>query len=212
MPYEPDPGQSAPEPQRLVFQAGRESRHTVITAHLKKDRDDPTSWQGLDLDFTGVVFDGGDFRDAKFSGATISFDGTRFCGGTVDFSGAEFSGTVNFNYAQFSGGRIHFNRARFSGGTVFFVHAQFSSMVNFGGAIFSAGKVVFSLAQFSGGEVNFLNARFAGSEVSFDGAGFSGCTVDFSQVANWSSPPAFPWTDTPPPGVKLPTKASRAKA
>jgi hypothetical protein len=34
------------------------------------------SWQGLNLDFTGVVFDGGDF-----SGAAIS-------GGTVDFSGA----------------------------------------------------------------------------------------------------------------------------
>ena len=38
MPYEPDPGQDAPEPQRLAFQAVREVRHTVIrviTAHLK---------------------------------------------------------------------------------------------------------------------------------------------------------------------------------
>jgi len=30
IPYEPDPGQDAPEPQRLVFQAIREVRHTVI--------------------------------------------------------------------------------------------------------------------------------------------------------------------------------------
>jgi hypothetical protein len=29
MPYEPDPGQDAPEPQRLAFQAIREVRHTV---------------------------------------------------------------------------------------------------------------------------------------------------------------------------------------
>ena len=39
MPYEPDPGQDAPEPQRLAFQAIREVRHTVIrviTAHLKR--------------------------------------------------------------------------------------------------------------------------------------------------------------------------------
>ena len=41
MPYEPDPGQDAPEPQRLDFQALREVRHTVIrviTAHLKRRR------------------------------------------------------------------------------------------------------------------------------------------------------------------------------
>src|SRR5215469_15979102 len=30
MPYEPDPGQDADEPQRLAFQASREVRHTVI--------------------------------------------------------------------------------------------------------------------------------------------------------------------------------------
>ena len=41
MPYEPDPGQEAPEPERLAFRASREVRHTVIrviTAHLQKDR------------------------------------------------------------------------------------------------------------------------------------------------------------------------------
>ena len=41
MPYEPDPGQDAPEPQRLAFRASREVRHTVIrviTAHLKDGR------------------------------------------------------------------------------------------------------------------------------------------------------------------------------
>jgi hypothetical protein len=62
MPYKPDPGSDAPEPQRLAFQASREVRHTVIrvlTAHLKKDV--AVSWQGLNFDFTGVVFDGGDF-------------------------------------------------------------------------------------------------------------------------------------------------------
>jgi hypothetical protein len=32
----------------------------------------------------------------------------------------------------------------------------------------------------------------------------SGATVDFSDASDWSYPPAFPWTGTPPPGVKLP--------
>ena len=158
MPYEPDPGQDAPEPQRLAFQAIREVRHTVIrviTAHLKEDA--AVSWQGLNFDFTGVVFDGGDFSSAQFSGGTVDFSGAQFSGGTVDFSGAEFSGgTVDFGGAQFSGGRVDFDGAQFSGGTVYFGGAQFSGgTVNFGGAQFSGGTVDFGGAQFSGGTVDF---------------------------------------------------------
>src|SRR5262245_3638386 len=48
MPYEPDPGDEAPGPERLAFRASREVRHTairVITAHLQEDA--AVSWQGL---------------------------------------------------------------------------------------------------------------------------------------------------------------------
>ena len=92
MPYEPDPGQDAPEPERLALRAGREVRHTairVITAHLRDDA--AVSWQGLNFDFTGVVFDGGNFTFANFSRSAVSF-GTDFSGGTVSFDGARFSG------------------------------------------------------------------------------------------------------------------------
>src|ERR1700750_2330790 len=84
MPYEPDPGQDAPELQRLSFQAIREVRHTVIriiTAHLQKDA--AVSWQGLNFDFTGVVFDGGDFSGAEFSGGAVRFDNAEFSGGRI---------------------------------------------------------------------------------------------------------------------------------
>jgi hypothetical protein len=40
LPYDPDPGQDAPRPERLDFHGGREVRHTVIrviTAHLRAD-------------------------------------------------------------------------------------------------------------------------------------------------------------------------------
>src|SRR5215472_15488249 len=128
MPYEPDPGQDAPEPERLAFGASREVRHTVIrviTAHLKDDA--AVSWQDLNFDFTGVVFDGGDFRGARFSRGAISFDGARFSRGTVSFDGARFSrGTVSFGSAGFSGGTVSFNDAEFSGGTVSFNDAEFS--------------------------------------------------------------------------------------
>ena len=128
MPHEPDPGQDAPEPQRLAFHASREVRHTiirVITAHLKNGA--AMSWQGLNFDFTGVVVDGGDFSGARFSGGTVDFSGAEFSGGTVDFSRARFSGgTVDFSLAEFSGGTVNFTVAQFSGGTL--ISARLSSL------------------------------------------------------------------------------------
>jgi hypothetical protein len=46
----------------------------------------------------------------------------------------------------------------------------------------------------------------------FSGARFSGGTVDFSNLDDWSFPPAFPWTVTPPTGVKLPKKDDQFEA
>jgi uncharacterized protein YjbI with pentapeptide repeats len=241
MPYGPDPGQDAPEPQQLAFQAIREVRHAVIgviTAHLKEEA--AVSWRGLNFDFTGVVFDGGNFGGAWFSGGEVkfcgawfsggmvSFDLVRFSGGTVDFHQARFSGgMVSFNVAQFFGGEVRFGFAEFSGSTVLFAFSPFASgTVDFNNAQFSGGEVVFDGAHFSGSEVRFNDAlfsggavrfglvdlggvdfratEFSGGTVDFKGAKFSGGTVDFRGPPDWSSPPAFPWTDTPPPGVELP--------
>jgi uncharacterized protein YjbI with pentapeptide repeats len=217
MPYEPDPGKDSPE--QLAFRSGREVRHTVIrviAAHLKKDA--AVSWQGLSLDFNGVVFDGGDFRGAEFSDCLAVFDNAEFSGGTVRFNRAKFSGDrVFFGGARFSGGTVRFELAEFSGGTVSFRGTELSdgnldfrrarftgSAVNFGNAKFSGGTVDFDCAKFSGGIVSFPNAEFSGGEVNFDCAEFSGGTVDFRDAGDWSFPPTFPWTGKPPSGVKLP--------
>jgi uncharacterized protein YjbI with pentapeptide repeats len=185
MPYRPDPGPDAPQSERLDFQANREVRHTVIrviTAHLRNGA--ATSWQDcLVFDFNGVAFDGGDFMGAEFSG------------GRVDFSGAEFrSGTVHFNFATFSGCLVDFRGAVFSGGTVDFSFAKFTG-----------GAVDFSYARFSGGAVDFSYARFFDGKIEFKDAEFCGGTLDLSQAHEWSLMPTFPWTDAPPPGLKLPS-------
>src|ERR1035438_4325173 len=128
MPYEPDPGEEAPQAARLAFQAGREVRHTVIrviTAHLNGDA--PVSWQGLNFDFRGVVFDGGDFGEAEFSGGTVCFDRAKFPDGQVSFHGVTFSGgKVSLDRAEFSGGEVLFDRTMFTGGHVTFDGAQFT--------------------------------------------------------------------------------------
>src|SRR5215467_3207458 len=116
MPYESEPGHDASVEKRLAFQASREVRHTVIrviAAHLNGTA--PVSWCGLNFDFAGAVFDGGDFSGAKFPG------------GTVNFVGAKFSGArVNFFLAKFSGGLVDFAGAKISSGTVGFGYTKFS--------------------------------------------------------------------------------------
>ena len=197
LPYDPDSGDDATRGERGAYRANREVRHTIIRligAHLRPGA--AVSWQDLNLDFTGVVFDGGSFGFAKFSGGLVSFGGAEFSGGTVDFTGAEFSGgTVNFSGAEFTGGLVDFTGAEFSGGTVNFTGVKFTGgLVDFGGAKFSGGTVNFtgvkftgglvdfSLAKFSGGTVNFSNAEFSSGEVNFLVGEFSGGTVDFTNA------------------------------
>src|SRR5215469_10158927 len=128
MPYEPEPGDDAPVEQRLAFGASREVRHSVIrvsTAHLNGTA--PVSWCGLNFDFAGAVFDGGDFSGAKFSGGTVSFAGAEFSGAAVSFGGAEFSGgTVFFGGAEISSETVNFSSAKFSGAQVDFAHSRFT--------------------------------------------------------------------------------------
>jgi hypothetical protein len=72
MRYEPDPGAEAPAKERIAFEASCEVRQTlirVITVHLKDGA--AVSWQGRNFDFTGIVFDGGSFEGADFSGGTV---------------------------------------------------------------------------------------------------------------------------------------------
>ncbi|WP_055526983.1 pentapeptide repeat-containing protein [Streptomyces graminilatus] len=190
---------------RHTYLALREVRHTVIRLvrdHLRLPAEHEHSWQGQDLDFTGVVFDGGDFSGAVFSGGRASFGGATFSGGRVSFGGAMFSGgTVDFSGASFSGSTVDFSGSDFSGGAVLFSGAKFSGgRVSFGAAFFAGGRVDFRDARFSGGTVSFTGrssagavgaVRFCGSSVDFadatfsdgriefNGAAFSGGTVDF---------------------------------
>jgi hypothetical protein len=48
----------------------------VIAARLMDDA--AVSWRGLDLDFTGVLFDGGDFSGAGFSGGKVNFSEAKW--------------------------------------------------------------------------------------------------------------------------------------
>jgi hypothetical protein len=211
IPYEPNPGDMAAATERLVFDGNREVRSTVIrviTQHLRGNQsldvgEEPSassapagassarshrkqvaqvSWQGLDFDFSGVVFDSGSFSEARFSG------------GRVQFSDAEFhDGIVSFNRATFSGSYVSFHRAKFSGGTV-----------RFHGTVFSGGQVDFDRAEFSGGQVDFDGAVFSGGQVDFSQA------VDWSHppLFPWDNTPPSGVKLPAQPGASPPDSTS----
>jgi uncharacterized protein YjbI with pentapeptide repeats len=181
MPTEPEPGDDAPAGNRLAFQSNREVRHTVIRVIAKHLRETaPVSWQGLDFDFTGVVFDAAEFVGAVFAGSEVSFADAVFSG-RVSFDGAKFvGGQVSFGGAKFVGGQVSFGGAKFAASQVSFYRTAFASgLVSFAGAVFAGGAVSFRGAEFSGADVKFLRAAFSGSTVDFHSAMFSGGQVSF---------------------------------
>ena len=220
MPYEPDPGKDSSARNSLPSESSREVRHTVIrviAAHLQEGA--AVSWQGLNFDFTGVVFDGGNFVAARFSGGTVDFDAAEFSSGTVNFNDAKFSGDwVIFDGAKFSGGTVNFEQRRVlrrqSASSTPSSPAAKSTSCD---AEFSGGTVTFDDAKFSGGTVELRPrrvspaAKSASSTPSSPAARSTSSTpsspaakVDFSDLGDWSYPPIFSWTGTPPSGVKLP--------
>lgn len=189
----------------LARPADREIRLTIIrliTQHLREGA--RVSWSDLSLDFTGAVFDGGDFSNAVFAGTAtyftraeftgdVSFAKATFATGAVSFERAVFEGgEVSFDQATFEGGDVSFASARFAGGTVDFHRVSFAGsevrfdfadftrgVLGFVFAEFTAGRVSFFSAQVSGGSLDFTAAKFRGSEVTFHGASFFGGAVLF---------------------------------
>ncbi len=171
----------------------REVRLTVIriiTAHLQYAA--TPSWRGLELDFTGAVFDGGHFAGADFSG-WATFSGAEFSGdidftaaafGTDSFTDAKLSGNIEFTGATFDGGDFiggAFSGAKFSG-DIDFTAAEFSSGSTFAGAEFSDGTVTFVQTVFSGNVLDFSSTNGFSDAVNFGGAIFSGSTIDFNEA------------------------------
>ncbi|MFJ8644368.1 MULTISPECIES: pentapeptide repeat-containing protein [unclassified Streptomyces] len=202
LPFTPDPGDDpARQEEHHRYLAFRKVRHTILRLigdHYRRPQAAQRSWQGCDLDLTGVTIDcSTDFSSAVFSGSRVSFDGAVFSGGMVSFADTVFSGgMVSFADTVFSGSIVSFADAAFSGGMVSFHHTVFSEgrvsfdcaafsggKVSFPHTVFSGGKVSFSDATFSGGWVLFHDAAFSGGRVSFDGAAFSTRTVSFDGAA-----------------------------
>lgn len=201
LPFTPDPGNAdADREEHHRYLSLRKVRHTILRLigdHYRRPRGTYRSWQGYDLDLTGVTIDGSmdfdgatfadgtvNFSDATFSDCTVSFSGATFCGTGVYFNNATFAdGTLVSTYATFSEGMVSFSGATFAGSKVFFVGASFTGgSVFYERAVFSSNDVSFLGAEFSAGYVSFVGAAFTSGTVSFEHATFTGNRVTLDDL------------------------------
>lgn len=183
MPYQPQPDQVG---FRLGEREVRLSITRVIRDHLRIGARVP--WFSHTLDFTGAVFDGGDFSQILVR-ERMDFRGARFMSGTVDFREATFAGgVVDLTDAKFTGGRLDLRRAGFRDTSLTGV-----AVLDLRGARLSAGGVDMRGAAFRGGEVDLRQITFAGGR------------LDLSHPQVWDHPPILdePIGD-PPAGLRLP--------
>jgi uncharacterized protein YjbI with pentapeptide repeats len=167
----------------LDFAGNREVRHTIIRVigdRLKAD----SRWRDKNYDFTGVEFDGGDFRGAHFTNGRVSFRAAKFTSGTVDFRNVHFKETdVDFMHANFAGSQVEFNEAEVSGGRVDFRFARFQEgVVCFSGIRILCGQVLFTYSKFQGIEVNFSHMFIDGGGLIFNYAWFTNGEVAFDRA------------------------------
>ncbi len=182
------------------YLALREVRHTVIRLirdHLCLLDDQQHTWQGRHLDFTGVVFDGGDFSYARLSNCVVSFKGATFSAGNVSFEDMAVDNCeVRFDGAQFTGGKVSFDGSVVHSAALTFRNADFhGGEVSFNGVtVFPASSLHFASAMFEGTTVSFRGlimreranllfdeAEFSRGEVDFRGAHFDG-TASFKSA------------------------------
>lgn len=187
----------------------REVRHTVmriIADHLS-NTDSPTTWCGMDLDFTGAVFDGGSFSGSHFVSSRVSFAGAHFIGGHTQFDNTTFSdvcvsfGDGDDEGAVFSGGQVTFTGATFASGVMSMIFAKFiATEVSFGAARFESefllsfsaarldgssitfGGPIWEGADIRGGRIDFAAAKLVSGYLSFDGIALSGGSLDFDSA------------------------------
>jgi uncharacterized protein YjbI with pentapeptide repeats len=198
MPYTPPPTRDSggDEDGTDGLRAAAEEREVRQTAfrlvgdHLRLADNSPSSWQGLDLDFTGATIDGANFNNAVFSGGRVSFAHAKFVGGMTEFLRAKFCGArVNFSNALFRSGQIVFADATFTRNSVYFdaIRLEGALLNFFRASLQEGGSIVFSHSNFSSGELRFTkvgvdhrssitcsDVTFGGAEVIFEDGHFNG--------------------------------------
>ncbi|WP_431937337.1 pentapeptide repeat-containing protein [Micromonospora sp. RP3T] len=164
------------------FMEDEEVRKTImrtISAHLRADS--PTSWCGLNFDFTGATIRYADFSEAVFSAGLVSFRNATFPEANLSFYRAKFSGAyVSFHQAKFINTSTPFIGASITAGRLSFGAAVFEhSHINFRRSSLEGGRLSFGSATFLSSRVHLTRSRFDGTYVSFSHSKIASGFLDF---------------------------------
>jgi uncharacterized protein YjbI with pentapeptide repeats len=204
MPYAPAP-EEVNSPEYIDWTHQRMVRHTVIrvvASHLQAT-ESAASWHGYDFDFTGVVFDGGDFSNSDFHDVRMDFTSAQFVDGRTNFIGSRFSECeITFDWAVFSGGEVNFGACNFlsdchmtfiaadiRGGEISFGDMEWAgAKLNDGNINFSAaslrddGVILFVNSECKGTYIGFAASHFLGGRLIFMDAKLSGGEISFESA------------------------------
>lgn len=188
------------------------------------------TWHWCTFNFSSVVFDGGNFKRAKFLGSQVSFEYAHFPNGIMEFCDAEFHQDVDFSGIEIGNAMLNFKDAKFMGKEAIFEYGSITGQEGelvFNGTAFESSRTSFDYFKFVDGEVSFFksifNARTTepgvtsfeeavlnGTDMWFFEPTFTNGVVDFRQIADWSIPPAYGFlkkNETLPEEILLPPEA-----
>ncbi|MEV4014392.1 hypothetical protein AB0J35_28210 [Nonomuraea angiospora] len=171
------------------WRAEREVRLSIIrtlTERLKDSGDDDNKigWRNLRFDFTGALFDGGDFSSAQFVKSEIHFDHAIFVGPTTFSTTSFIDCELHFSDARFMNSQVIFGGAKFVRSPIWFARAKLSGgIITFVNTIFSMSGISFFQATFASGNLEFYSSEAESSLMIFDHADFQGATLDLRGLA-----------------------------
>lgn len=195
---------------RMAFPASEE--HQVRSTILRAMRERMTvssnvQWSGLNLDFTGAVFDEARFNgfifdecdlqfgDCIFVGET-TFAASQFFGGDLSFTGATFLSRLDFESAMFVDSEITLfgdfgerGYVSFQGSTMLRSELKFlgpkrgRGRISFISSIFDGGKVIAHVSEMGGeSSIAFSRSIVIGATIDIHGGTFGGGSVRFNGV------------------------------
>lgn len=178
---------------RMTYPASEEYQVRSTILRAMRDRMNEyaeVQWSGLNLDFTGAIFDEASFDSFIFDQCDVQFGGCIFVGGAsfaqskilgsrLWFTGAVFLGRIGFEFAHISDSELTLYGDFGHGGDLNFQGCELESgSIDILGPRNGRGHVSFVSSFLKGGDITFSGPEMAGNiSIAFSRSAISGTSI-----------------------------------